>query len=377
MVAYDEYYTLLQRIITPLDGDLPSGIDLREDMSPRAIYSRLRDARAAARSDERSADDNPSEGGGIPSAWIMVETLATEALCEHSKDLEIASWLTESLTRRHGLAGLATGAGAMAGLIDGFWNMGMFPSEEPDDPDARLFAVTGLSGSDRPGSLLQPLRKVVLFLREDGSPVPVWQYERSREISALGNQASKLKQGADVPAFDTLETVAKSLGRQQLLATGLATRAAQAAWHDLEQALLRNVPAGHALSTSRVTELLASIEQIVLRYLSATDLMPQAVVTPDTSAADTEIVVVSAETAEPAVQARSSQPASREELLDELLRIGNLFREREPNSSLGYTLEEAVRRARLPLLDLLKELIPDLPPRSHVLTALGIRPPAE
>ena len=40
-------------------------------------------------------------------------------------------------------------------------------------------------------------------------------------------------------------------------------------------------------------------------------------------------------------------------------RIATFFREREPNSPTGYTLQTLIRRARLPLADLLQELIPD------------------
>ena len=53
------------------------------------------------------------------------------------------------------------------------------------------------------------------------------------------------------------------------------------------------------------------------------------------------------------------------------------FRRTEPSSPISYTLEEAVRRARLSWPDLLRELIPELPPRSSVLVGLGIRAPSE
>ncbi len=66
-------------------------------------------------------------------------------------------------------------------------------------------------------------------------------------------------------------------------------------------------------------------------------------------------------------------PPDRETLLIEISRIAALFRKAEPNSPIGYTLDEAVRRARLGLPELLKEMMPEAGPRAALLVGLGIR----
>src|ERR1700712_6138390 len=112
---------LLERIIAPIKGDLPAGPDLRDDTSTQSIYSRLRDARAEARAEERALDNNlPGDARAQP-GWTIVETLSIEALCVHGKDIEIACWLTECLTRRRGLDGLAFGATVIASLVEHYW----------------------------------------------------------------------------------------------------------------------------------------------------------------------------------------------------------------------------------------------------------------
>jgi type VI secretion system protein ImpA len=68
--------------------------------------------------------------------------------------------------------------------------------------------------------------------------------------------------------------------------------------------------------------------------------------------------------------------ATREEALAELLRIGVFFRKTEPHSPISYTLEEAVRRARMSLPDLLAELAEDPAHIQRILLAAGIKPPA-
>jgi type VI secretion system protein ImpA len=67
--------------------------------------------------------------------------------------------------------------------------------------------------------------------------------------------------------------------------------------------------------------------------------------------------------------------ATREEALRNLAAIAEFFRRTEPLSPLSYTLQEAVRRARLSWPELLEEIVPDLAIRGQILTSLGIRPP--
>ena len=48
--------------------------------------------------------------GGVPQAWRTVVSIAKSAIAERSKDLEVASWMTEAMLRLNGLQGLTAGA---------------------------------------------------------------------------------------------------------------------------------------------------------------------------------------------------------------------------------------------------------------------------
>ena len=50
--------------------------------------------------------------------WRKVAELAPDILKNQAKDLEIASWLTESLVRRYGFQGLRDGFKLIHGLIE-------------------------------------------------------------------------------------------------------------------------------------------------------------------------------------------------------------------------------------------------------------------
>jgi type VI secretion system protein ImpA len=78
-------------------------------------------------------------------------------------------------------------------------------------------------------------------------------------------------------------------------------------------------------------------------------------------------------------RAAPGEIASREDALRMLEQVARWFRRTEPHSPLAYTLEEAVRRGRMTLPELLAELMPDEGTRSAFLSSLGIRPepPAE
>ena len=63
---------------------------------------------------------------------------------------------------------------------------------------------------------------------------------------------------------------------------------------------------------------------------------------------------------------------SRDHALMMLEAIAEFFRQTEPHSPIPYTLEQTVRWGRMPLPDLLAELIPDKTAREHYFRMVGI-----
>ncbi len=359
----------VQEILKLFAENSASGEDLRRDVTPQSLYFRLRDARSEARAEERLVDNDPSAEAGISRHWKTVRDLALEALGTKSKDLEIAAWLTESLVRTEGLAGLAAGASVLAGLVRQFWDDGLFPLPDEDGMEGRVAPIAGLNGQGSDGTLMQPLRKLALFHRNNGNPLSFWQFDQAEEVASLGDAARKAQRLASgVPALADLEAEAQAAGRAELTALGADTVRALAAWQALEAALADKA-GREAPPTRRIHDLLEKLRRIIERYVP--------------------IEPVEARTAEPAPMIEAPEPAaasaepalpatpSREELLDEISRISALFRTNEPNSPLSHTLDEAVRRARLSWPELLKEVMPDLPARTAVLSSLGIKQPAD
>lgn len=363
---------LLAIIGSPFTEGAPTGEDLRLDQTSQSIYFRLRDAQADARSEERRAESEPEHFQRSLELWGEVVALASDALASRTKDLEIAAWLVEGLTRRRGLDGFATGARVVASLLDGFWARGLHPEPAADEPWEPLAVITGLSGADRPGSLVPPLHRVALFEHVDGTPITLWSYDYARELSTLDpEKLRETRMATLVPSFAALEIAARGPARHDLARVLGSVDAALAAWRAIQDAIA--AAGAPNVSTGRVLDVLDRIRRIAALYAPETG--PPAVSVDGRDADDGG--VRPAETARgrgvaPGAPGGSGNP-SREDMFEQVLRIATVFHEREPNSPFSLTLAEAVRRARLPLTELLREVIPDDHQRLSVLTALGIR----
>src|SRR5262249_6149894 len=97
--------------------------------------------------------------------------------------------------------------------------------------------------------------------------------------------------------------------------------------------------------------------------------------TPAASSAAPDQLATEATTAGAAAPAASGSAMDREHALRQLAAIAEWFKRNEPNSPLGYTLDEAVRRGRMAWPDLVAELITDESFRSALLISLGMKRP--
>ena len=353
----------LEAILAPLAGEQPTGVDLREDYAPNSIYFRLRDARAGARDAERQAE---TEGGdeGLPALWRPVATLAISALKANSKDLEVATWLTEALVRIAGLRGLMAGASVIGGLVERYWD-GIFPMPDEHGMETRVAAVAGLSGQGADGTLLQPLRKSIVFRRPDGTPFSLWQYQAALELSGISDPARRAQRvDAGVVPFEDVEKEARLAGATHWSAQRNSVVEVLAAWKGMESAL--DAKAGPASpSGNRVREVLELMLDISTRFA------PQNA--PDAATGSGEPAAGEASSAAPAAGAVTG----REQALRRLAEVAEWFKHNEPNSPIGFTLDEAARRARLAWPDLVAELVSDETARQTLLTSAGMKRPVE
>lgn len=119
----------LDVLLTPFPGDNPTGEDLRYD----PVYDQIKEARRA---------DDPLDRGDwdreIKAAdWDKVVKLSVEALSKRTKDLQIAAWLTEALTKTEGFEGFNSGLRLLSGFLRDFWD-NLYPEIDEGDLDYRV-----------------------------------------------------------------------------------------------------------------------------------------------------------------------------------------------------------------------------------------------
>jgi type VI secretion system protein ImpA len=358
----------LEKLLAPLDsGDGGAGTDLRGDFSATSPYQRLRDARASARADERARDADGDAEPQDATGWRDVLAVGEVALTTQSKDLEVAAWMTEALVRRDGLAGLTFGAQLMSGLVSGFWDA-IFPLPDEDGLEGRSSPIEGLSGSGADGTVMQPLRRLPIFRRTDGSGVGLYQWDHAEQTAALDEERRNARYASGTPELRTLEAEAR-MDRAFLVGRGREVLAAVEAWQQLEQTL--SAAFGDAApSLRKVRALLDRLAELIGRLGG----MPSADAEPEADAEDTNSVPAAGQQAAGAAGVGGAAGAlTRESALRELDRIAEFFRRTEPHSPLAYTLEEAVRRGNMSLSELLAEVLPDLTVRNDMLRRLGMR----
>src|SRR5581483_4454853 len=117
-------------LLAPIPGSNPGGENLRYS----GIYDKIKEA--------RREDDDAPQGEWThelkKADFVQVIKLATDALTNRSKDLQVAAWLVEAWIDREGFPGLTEGLKLCKGLIDNFWD-NLYP--EIEDGDAELRAA--------------------------------------------------------------------------------------------------------------------------------------------------------------------------------------------------------------------------------------------
>ncbi len=118
----------IDAILKPVSEDNPAGEELRYT----GVYDEIKEARRA---------DEVLEMGDWQhelktSDWDQVIKLSVEALTEKTKDLQIAAWLAEALTKTRGFDGLLEGFKVINGFLTLFWDH-LYPEIDDGDLDFR------------------------------------------------------------------------------------------------------------------------------------------------------------------------------------------------------------------------------------------------
>lgn len=359
-------------LLAPISEESPVGENLREDYSATSAYYQIKDARNTARAAERAmAAMLGDEGEGPdPPNWSPVVEQATTILTMRSKDLEITAWLIEALVRVEGYAGLRDGFRLARELIETYWD-DLYPRPDEDGLVTKIAPLVGLNGEDAEGTLIVPIAMVPITGIGNSGPFSAWHHDQAREVDQIADDARRAARiAAGAVTKEEFDIAFHEADRESLrdlvgdIARGMAE-------YEKYCAALDERCGVDAPPTSSIRDALDKVRGTV-SFLTQ-GMFPEEVAVAD--APETAADAPEAEAA-PVAAAPAAAPGAlhtREDAFRSLEEIARFFREQEPHSPLSYLLERAVRWGRMPLPDLLQELVHDETTRSDLFRMTGMR----
>lgn len=354
----------IDALLQAIPGESSTGTDLRLDPSPISPYYQVKDARSGARADERQGLFGGTIGPEEATRWRPVTELAPEILRDSAKDLEIVAFLIEALARTAGFGGLRDGFRIARELVERFWD-DIHPMPDEYGMETRVAPLIGLNGSGGGGVLLSPIARIPITQGGDHGPFAKWNVDQATELERLDPEAREERVAAG--AVDMAQINAAVMQTENAFYEVLVEdlEGAIEEWKALGAAL--DERAGHdSPATSHVREALEGVLSSI-RHVAASKLP-----LPVTEAAEDE---ASGEDGAHGGQ-RQGVPTgaleTREQALQQLVKISEFFKRMEPQSPLGSVLERTVRWANTPLPQLVSELIPDQSARETFGALTGI-----
>jgi type VI secretion system protein ImpA len=360
-------------LLADVPGKNPAGVDLREDYSPQAVYRLLKDVRAAARAAERNAAWERDESAGARADWSPILKQAPQVLAAQSKDLEIAVWLLEALVRAHGFAGLRDGLRLLCGLVERFWEH-VYPLPDEDGLETRVAPLAGLNGVEGEGVLGPAIQTIPITMGTSVGPFHSGHYRQALDLERLddpGKRSARIAQGAA-----SLQDIQKAVAETppeffQTLRDDL--NACSETFERL--CVVLEEKCGTDASGDSLAPPSSNIRNALQACRETLDYLVQP--SPDANSAESPAAGREGGQAAPGRSVSVGQIGSREEAFRALLQVAEFFKRTEPHSPISYTLEQAVRWGRMPLPELLSELVPEDSTREQIFKLVGIRPEPE
>ncbi len=377
-----------EALLAPIPGENRSGVDLREDPKESRRYYEVRDLRKAEIENERAnqrfammtPEDLAYEIGLLqsdprrPANWGVVIEKAGSLLKSSSKDLWVVAWLIEALVRVHGIAGLRDGMRLCRELCEEYWDS-IWP--RPNDEEGGYeWTLSQLNGLDE--TLGKSIDRIPLFPKELLSPrervMTLLTYEEAEKLNRLSPdiRAAKIADGTTC-LEDFQNAVVSKKTKLADLTNQVATNAATVREvSEYYEALKRLSPVSMRIS---------NIESALAKFTNRYDQLTKNRIATEQQVADVDTGLTTGADStdgesgsEPrGVSTVSKQIMTRDDALDGLLKVADFFRRTEPHSPVSYALEQAVRWGRMPLPELLGDLISDSTVREEMFRRLGIQ----
>ena len=373
-----QLFEVVDVLLKPLPGDEPTGTSAQYD----PVIAQVRIARDF---DDPSLPQGEWERPLKKADWSLVAELCSKTLGERSKDLLIAAWLTEAWIHLHQVDGLRAGVRLIMGLLNTYWD-GLHPRQSEDgDYDARVAPlawineILPLTLRLNVGLMPWPDRKPPFISLEDWTNAPLLVPPKSDK----DNEPNP----AETPSREELMLVGATTATPMLLQLRESLAVAMTEWKEFD-AMIDERLKKEAPSLSRVGETLSMIDRAVTSLLSNRQNLSA---TTARASTDTDIhtdqpVELTENTAEfeikPAetgddfvdLSLATGPIRSRADAYRQLEGIANFLQSIEPHSPTPYLVRRAVSWGRMPLHELMQEVLREEGDLNRLFTVLGLKP---
>lgn len=358
-------------LVAPIDGESPTGKDIREDYSPSSVYQLIKAERTAARTAERQ-NIHDSSNNQADEHWRNIISQAPVILKDHAKDLEVACWFAEAQLRRNGFAGLRDAFKVIDALISDYWE-NLHPMPDEYGIETRVACLSGLNGEGAEGALLAPLRKIHLTESDYPGPFSLWQYKQAldaqkildeqaqqRKIESLGFSVEDINKSVSESSQNFFIDIRDDLTSCISIYRGVGTK------------LDEHCGIHEAPPTRSIVEVLEECLGAV-NHIGASKFP----IDNEEDSADSDDISADNDnddtTPTPVKKTTNGPVATREDAFKQLLQIADFFKKTEPHSPISYILQKAVRWGSMPLEELIGELIPDSNSREKYSELTGVK----
>lgn len=336
-------------LLAPISPDQPSGVSLRYD----PLY---REVETARRFDDVNLPQGIWEQTLKRAEWPLAERLCSEALATRSKDMQLAAWLAEAWVYLRGMEGLTDGAHLLCGLVEQFWE-DVHPQMEDGDIEFRQAPCEWFARNLHVALLSVPLavgRSAAGLVWTLGE----WEKVLRNELHAA--QAAKGMRGRDKGAPPP-----EQITRSHFVAAAAATPAGfyQCLQADIEDAEVGVARLGETLRArlgvaapdfgaiaERLHLCCSALQELGRIQQWQNDGQSEADMADIIDLADIEACEAQSHGTRGAIRSREDAYRMLDEAADYLLRT-------EPHSPAPYLVKRAVGWGKMPLAELLQELL--------------------
>jgi type VI secretion system protein ImpA len=354
----------LETLLKPISSDAPTGVNLRQAAGD-VTFDKLKALRTSV-----AAEVDP-EGKGRDADWKGVARECAAALETRSKDLELAVNLTDAWARIDSLVGLRDGIRLLNELCERFWDR-LHPGCEAEglDLDMRAMPLNKL------GAGVATAASCALFTGadpRDASKLRTFRWSDFQgaalvDARATGQNASSAKGLIDQGYITGEEWTAKIKAADPVHLAAVVAQLEEclSALGELRVQNEKHFGADAAPSLIPLTDILADMRDHVRKQLP--------VEAPAGEATAGEVVAAQNGVSAAAPARVAGPPVDREEALRRLEQVAEYFRKNEPHSPIAHLVERAARWGRMPLVDVLREVIPDQNALAKIMDTLGVKP---